>query len=95
MSANGQSQPQSLFYQALEAKYEAEVKEAVATLNVYFQNAVGIGEHPQHVEEMDKQMERLSNAQDKLENLRRFFNGSGQVKEANITRLIATESTAR
>ena len=39
---------------ALRARYEAEIAEANATINIYLTNSVGIGEHPQHLEEMDK-----------------------------------------
>jgi hypothetical protein len=47
--------------------------DAEASLLVYFTNPVGIGEHPQHIEEMDKLIERRANAQDKLENLEQFY----------------------
>jgi hypothetical protein len=43
--------------------------EAEATLLIYFNNPVGIGEHPQHLEEMDKFVEKMTNAKDKLEML--------------------------
>tara|TARA_B100000029_G_C17518535_1_gene938974 strand:- start:320 stop:544 length:225 start_codon:yes stop_codon:yes gene_type:complete len=56
-------------HKALWAKYEAEKAEAEATLEVYFTNSVGIGEHPQIVEEMSKQLEKLANAQDCLQSL--------------------------
>jgi predicted RND superfamily exporter protein len=56
-------------YKALVKKYEAEIAEAEATLLIYFNNPVGIGEHPQHLEEMDKMVEKYSNAKDKLESL--------------------------
>ncbi len=36
-------------------------------LLVYFNNPVGIGEHPQHLEEMDKFVDKMTNAKDKLE----------------------------
>lgn len=39
---------------ALKLKYEAQKMEAIATLEVYLKNPVGIGEHPQIIEEMDK-----------------------------------------
>ena len=64
-----------LLYNALKSKYEAEKASALATLDVYFTNAVGIGEHPQMVEEMAKQLELLSNAEDCLESLGRNFHG--------------------
>ena len=59
-------------YDALMKKYESEVAEAEATLMIYFTSPVGIGEHPQHLEEMDKYVEKLSNAIDKAEKLKEF-----------------------
>jgi hypothetical protein len=44
----------TLLQDALELKYRAQIAEAKATLSIYFENSVGIGEHPQHLEEMDK-----------------------------------------
>ena len=43
------------FIDALKAKYEAEIKVAKATIEVFFEKPVGVGEHPQFVEEIDKQ----------------------------------------
>ena len=40
--------------QALEDKYNAQISEADATIHIYLNNSVGIGEHPQHIEEVDK-----------------------------------------
>ena len=60
-------------YEALKKKYESETLDAEASLLVYFTNPVGIGEHQQHIEEMDKLIERRANAQDKLENLEQFY----------------------
>ena len=57
---------------ALKTKYEAQAAEAEATLEVYFNNAAGIGEHPQVVEEMSKQLESLANANDCLDNLNKI-----------------------
>ena len=62
-----------LLYNALKSKNEAQKAEALATLDVYFTNAVGIGEHPQIVEEMAKQLESLANAEDCLESLKKNF----------------------
>jgi hypothetical protein len=60
-------------FEALLKKYDSEVAEAEATLMVYMENPVGIGEHPQHLEEMDKFVEQLSNSSDKLINLKEFY----------------------
>jgi methylaspartate ammonia-lyase len=59
-------------YEALTNKYAAQIAEAEATLMIYLNNPVGIGEHPQHLEEMDKFVDQLTNAKDKLEALQQF-----------------------
>ncbi len=66
----------SKLIKALRAKYKAEAAEAEATIEVYLNNAAGIGEHPQVVEEMAKQLEKLSNADDNLETLERYYEES-------------------
>ena len=58
--------------QALEDKYNAQISEAEATLKIYFTNSVGIGEHPQHVEECDKLINKIAEAEDKLQVLKEF-----------------------
>ena len=63
-------------YDSLVKKYESEIAEAQATLMVYFENPVAIGEHPQHLEEMNAFVEKLANANDKLENLKEFYKHS-------------------
>ena len=60
---------QKKMIEALILKYQSEMAEAEATLMVYFTNPVGIGEHPQHLEEMDKLIEKLANSKDKLDAL--------------------------
>jgi hypothetical protein len=59
-------------YEALSLKYRSEMTESEATLLVYLTSSVGIGEHPQHLEEMDKLVEKFANAQDKLESLEKI-----------------------
>jgi hypothetical protein len=68
-SKNKNMSTSTLLYEALELKYLAQIAEAKATLSIYFENSVGIGEHPQHLEEMDKLIAQLADAQDKLEAL--------------------------
>lgn len=63
-------------YDSLTKKYESEISEAKATLMIYFENPVGIGEHPQHLEEMDKYVDKLTNATDKLETIKEFYNST-------------------
>ena len=47
---------------ALEKRYEAQIAEAEATLKIYLENSVGIGEHPQHIDESDKLIEKIAHA---------------------------------
>jgi hypothetical protein len=54
---------------ALEARYEAQVAEADATIKIYLENSVGIGEHPQHIDEVDKQLQKIAEADEKLKAL--------------------------
>ena len=58
--------------EALEKKYEAEIAEADATIKVYLENPVGIGEHPQIVDEADKQIAKICRNKEKLEELKNF-----------------------
>ena len=58
--------------EALVKKYEAEIADAEARLYVYFSNSVGIGEHPQHTEEMNNLVGQLTDAKDKLETITNF-----------------------
>ena len=63
--------------EVLRLKYEAEIAEADATANIYLDNSVGIGEHPQHIEEVNKQIEKIANAKEKLEVLDEFEPAKG------------------
>ncbi len=58
--------------EALVKKYEAQIADAEARLYIYFTKSVGIGEHPQHTEEMDNLVDQLTNANDKLETIKNF-----------------------
>jgi len=57
---------------ALEKKYEAEISTAEATIKIYLENSVGIGEHPQHIEEVDKLIDKIAQAEEKLKILKSF-----------------------
>jgi hypothetical protein len=63
---------------ALEARYEAQISEADATVKIFLENSVGIGEHPQHIDEVDKQFEKIAAAQEKLEVLEDFREQQGE-----------------
>ena len=63
---------------ALEARYEAQISEADATVKIYLENSVGIGEHPQHIDEVDKQFEKIAAAEEKLKVLEDFREQKGE-----------------
>ena len=63
---------------ALEARYEAQIAEADATVKIYLENSVGIREHPQHIDEVDKQFEKIAAAEEKLKVLEDFREQQGE-----------------
>ena len=64
---------------ALRARYEAEIAEADATVNIYLSNSVGIGEHPQHIDEINKLIDKIAQAKEKLDVLDEFEPEKGDV----------------
>jgi hypothetical protein len=60
-------------FNSLKQKYESEIQNNKTTILIYFNNSVGIGEHPQHLEEIDKLLENIANAEDKLQSLNKYF----------------------
>ena len=62
----------AVIIEALEKQYEAQLAEADATLKIYLENSVGIGEHPQHVDECDKLIAKVAEAEEKLRVLRQY-----------------------
>ena len=71
-----QHQTTNPLFKALQKKYEADIAHANATLQIYFDNPVGIGEHPQHLEEMDKLVDKIASAEDKTKALNKHFNNT-------------------
>ena len=63
-------------YKAIVKRYEADISAAVATLIIYFDNPVGIGEHPQHLDEIDKLINQIASAEDNLKALNKHFNNT-------------------
>ena len=57
---------------ALEHRYTAQISEADATIKIYLENSVGIGEHPQHIDEIDKLFQKIADAQEKLQAIKDF-----------------------
>ena len=78
------------FYSATVDHYKAKRSEALATLELYFNNAVGIGEHSDLLEEIRKWTEVLDNANSVLETLDRDFATTGdQIQIENFDHQVA------
>ena len=60
-------------YLSLIKKYETEIQECKTTLLIYFENPVGISDHPDHIEEMDSLVKKMGSAYDNLKMLIRTF----------------------
>jgi hypothetical protein len=73
-------------YEAEMLELEAETVEARAILKVYFSKPVGIGECSDLLAEIDKYTEKLTQAENKMESLKRNFgfsyNGVDNTPEA-------------
>ena len=60
-------------WDALRLRYQAQIAEAKATINIYLFKPVGIGEHPQHLDEIDKLLGKIAEAEDKLEVIEKWM----------------------
>jgi len=58
---------------ALRKMYEADIAHAQANIEVYLNNPVGIGEHPDLVSAVDEQIDKMAHAEDKLEVLNKYY----------------------
>ena len=56
-------------FKSLIKRYESQIQSNKTMMMIYFDKSVGIGEHPQHIEELDKMLEEITEANDKLEYL--------------------------
>ena len=54
---------------ALEKKYQSQMSTAEANIKVYMENPVGVGEHIDIVETVDKEMHKISKAKEMLDEL--------------------------
>ena len=60
---------QQVIVDALEKKYEAKMAEAEANIKVFMENAVGVGEHPNIVQEVENQMKIIKESKEMLDEL--------------------------
>jgi len=63
----------SYLLKALIAKLQGEVEVAKANVLVYQRSPVGIGEHPEIIEAIETQIEKIANAEEKIETIQKHF----------------------
>jgi undecaprenyl pyrophosphate synthase len=59
--------------EALILKLRGEIAVAKANVDVYLNNAAGIGEHPDIVEAVETQIEKIASAEEKIETIQKHF----------------------
>ena len=59
--------------EALITKLEGDIAVAKANVMVYQRNSAGIGEHSDIVESIEKEVEKIANAHDKIETIKHYF----------------------
>ena len=64
---------EKILREALIIKYEGEIAQAKANIQVYLTNPVGIGEHPDIIAAIDEQIEKMAHAEEKLLCVRNHF----------------------
>ena len=64
---------ENLKLRALKSRYNAQKDNAFATLEVYLSNSVGIGEHPQIMDEIDKLIRSIADADGCLEVISKYI----------------------
>jgi hypothetical protein len=60
-------------YKALEAYLQGNIEKHVANVKIQAENAVGVAEHPDHIETIDKELGKIAEFEDRLEVLRKYF----------------------
>ena len=71
------------YVRALEARYQAKVEEALATIDLYLTKSVGICEHPDILEVLDTYVTMLDENQSKLDTLRTLFTNNEEEQQDN------------
>ncbi len=60
--------------EALKAHYQGEIAKAKANVEVFLENSSGVGEHPDVVETISGEVEKIAAAEDNLNALEKHFN---------------------
>ena len=61
--------PKQVIIEALEKKYDADMSKAEANIKVLLENPVGVADHADIVNTVDKEMQKISKAKEMLDEL--------------------------
>ena len=76
------------FYTAALSHWKSQRDEALATLELYFQKSVGIGEHSKVLQEINDWTCKLSEANENLDSLKKYFEDDGYVRDEPKKKLL-------
>ena len=62
-----------LLYKALESYLKGNIDKHVANVKIHVEAAVGVAEHSDHIETIDKELGKIAEFEDRLEVLRKYF----------------------
>ena len=62
-----------LLYKALESYLQGNIDKHVANVKIHANSAVGVAEHSDHIETIDKELGKIAEFEDRLEVLRKYF----------------------
>ena len=62
-----------LLYKALEAYLQGNIEKHIVNVKLQAENAVGVAEHSDHIETIDKELGKIAEFEDRLEVLRKYF----------------------
>ena len=65
-------------FDVLKSKYSAEIDSAKMNLSILHEKAVGIGEHSDIIETIEKELDMLASYEDKLEVLNKHFSNTSE-----------------
>ena len=67
--------------EALVKKFEGEISAHKVNIEIMLENTVGVGEHPNITETIEKELEVIAGYEDKLKVLKKYFTDSNSKKK--------------
>ena len=63
----------NLLYKALEAYLQGNIEKHIVNVKLQAENAVGVAEHSDHIDTIDKELGKIAEFEDRLEVQRKYF----------------------